>query len=170
MSCTMRILRSLVDNIRKDLARPHAFAAERVGHLFTRIGNRDGAELLVLAIDYVSVPDTDYIRNPRVGACYGPEVHRRNMARAARGDVGVYHVHQHEGDGVPRFSRVDLQSIPAFVPSLRAVAPRQIHGALLLSENSLTCLSWLPGQSEPARAVRIALVGWPLELIEVRHG
>ena len=68
MSVRCRVPDQLYRRVREDLARPHEFAAERVGFLWARLGNRVGDERLVLFRGYHAVPDDQYIDDPRSGA------------------------------------------------------------------------------------------------------
>ena len=122
MRWTFRIERKLLEGIRRDLERRHAFAAERVGFLFTRLGNKKSShETLVLAESYWPVPDELYIDDPTVGARYEAAVHRQLYERALQDGVGVFHVHVHEHRGTPGFSGVDVRCLEKLVPSLRTV-------------------------------------------------
>lgn len=173
MNWTLRITRHLVETIRRDLARRHLFAAERVGFLLTKLGNRDNPyEKVVLAADYEPIPDEDYIDDPTVGARYAAAVHRRLFERAIADQVGVFHVHEHAHRGTPAFSGVDLSCIRKLIPSLRGVCPAEAHGGLLFSVNAAHCLCWLPGLPEAAPNGRIAFVGRPFEVfpVGVTHG
>lgn len=168
MKWTFRIERTLLESIRRDLARRHAFAAERVGFLLTKLGNRSSlSEQLVLAKEYWPVPDADYIDDPTVGARYRASVHRHLFERAMEESVGVFHVHAHEHSGVPGFSGVDLGCIRKLVPSLRTVQSAEGHGGVLLSNDSVTGLCWLPASPTPAGPGRVVVVGRPLEVFPV---
>lgn len=164
MSWAVRIPRALFENVRADLARPHAFAAERVGFLFTKLGNRGGGIELLLGVRYEPVPDEHYIDDPRVGARYGPEVQRRLLERALGDGFGVLHVHEHAHLGRPYFSTVDLDCVRGMLPSLRAVRSDQGHGALLLSRDSANAMCWMPRQSGFSSEGRIVVVGRPTEI------
>lgn len=171
MKWTLRIPRVLHDEIRRDLARRHAFAAERVGFLLTKLGNRESqVEQVVLASGYWPVPDGAYIDDPSVGARYEASVHRGLFERAIAENVGVFHVHVHEHRGCPGFSGVDVDCIRKLVPSLRTVQPRQTHGGLLLSIDAMTAACWLPAATSPLPG-RIVVVGRPFAVfdVEVNH-
>lgn len=168
MTWAIRIPRALVDQVRLDLARPHAFAHERVGFVFTRTGNRGGSTELLLGVGYQPVLDEDYINDPRVGARYGAAVQRRLLERAAMDSVGVLHVHEHAHGGVPFFSGVDVDCVRGMVPSLRAVQPNQGHGALLLSRDSVNAMCWMPRGGQFSSDGRVVVVGRPTEVFLAR--
>ena len=49
----LRLTRHLYEQVRADLARPHQFAAERVGFLFAELVNSNSATPLVLFTGYI---------------------------------------------------------------------------------------------------------------------
>jgi hypothetical protein len=161
----LRMTGALCDRIRADLARPHPFAAERVGVLFVRPGAAEGAALL-LAGDYVPVADEDYVDNPAVGATIGSRAIRRIMQGVLDRGCGAVHVHTHGGRGKPRFSRVDHRDLPGLVRSFRAVGPTLPHGALVFSDDNCECLVWLPGGAAPAPGGRVSIVGFPTRFFD----
>lgn len=168
MSWAVRIPRALMQGIRADLARPHAFAAERVGFLFTKLGNRGVGIELLLAVRYEPVPDEKYIDDPRVGARYRPAVQRRLLESALGDGLGVLHVHEHAHLGRPHFSSVDLECVRGMLPSLRAVRSDQGHGALLLSRDSANAMCWMPASSGFSSDGRVVVVGRPTEIFLAR--
>ena len=68
MNVRIRLTRGLYDQVRADLARPHAFAAERVGFLFGRLGNAETVEPMILFTGYRSLDEERYINDPNSGA------------------------------------------------------------------------------------------------------
>jgi hypothetical protein len=166
MKWSVRISKSMVDQIRADLQRPHAFAAERVGFILARGGNQNGTEWLVLPESYLPVADAHYIDEPKVGAKIGSGAIRAVMQSILQHGVTGLHVHMHEHNGHPRFSRVDLSNYPALVSSFRNVAPHMAHGALLLSRTSCDALLWLPKWTEPISGGRIVVIGRPTGLFD----
>jgi hypothetical protein len=162
MTWTLRISAQMLGNIRRDLMRPHAHAAERVGFVHARIGNHDGRELQVLPYRYAPVEDADYLRDDKVGARFGSNAIRQAMQISLTDASSVLHVHMHEHRGRPRFSQVDLESYPSLVRSFRNVSPGRPHGALLLSDDAMDCLLWPPGRDHPEEGGRIVIVGRPM--------
>jgi len=160
MTVSVRIPSGLLALVRKDLARPHAFAFERVGHLFVRPAGNGG---VILFADYLSVPDEDYLPDESVGAKVSGTVIRSVMQRILSREEGAFHVHVHEGCGPPAFSRVDRLSLAEVVPSFQAVGPTMPHGAMLLSNDFVVADVWMPGCRLPKRATAVTSVGFPLE-------
>ena len=142
MKVNFRISRSLLETIRRDLRRPHAFAFERVGFISAGLSGA-GNDVLVLAQEYRAVRDEDYLPDQSVGAMIGPEAIRVALQWALGTGLGVFHVHKHEGRGVPRFSGVDLRENQRFVPDFFKVAPQSIHGAILLSDTAACGQVWI---------------------------
>ncbi|MGG3561976.1 hypothetical protein ABES03_10260 [Neobacillus rhizosphaerae] len=129
------------NKIRDDLARPHPFAFERVGFVFIKPDSKNTINI----IDYLSVPDEFYINNPKVGAEVDHRAIVMAMKRADHNNEGVLQVHEHGGKGIPKFSRVDIDSHPVYLRSFRNANPRATHGFLLLSEDSMVARVWKPG-------------------------
>lgn len=166
MTWTIRIMRSMLGQVREDLARPHPFAAERVGFLLFRVGNQAGTERLLLPERYIAIPDEQYEDDPLVGARIGSGAIRNVMQAVLSTGMGALHVHGHGHRGSPRFSRVDLANYPALIAAFRNVAPTVPHGALLLSEDSSNALVWLPRVERPVAGGRIVVVGRPMGFFE----
>ena len=59
--------------------------------------------ILALAQSYQPVADGDYVRDATVGAMMGPGAIRSAMQWALTQRVGIFHVHSHEGIGLPWF-------------------------------------------------------------------
>lgn len=164
MALSVRIPSVLLSRVREDLARPHPFAAERVGFLTTSL-KRYNDEDLVLVTDYHPVADEDYVDDPTVGARIGERVIDAAIARAADDGRGVFHVHAHLGSGLPRLSRTDLRELPGLIRPLRIVGKQQAHGIFLLSDDSATAWTWLPGERDPLVPDRISVAGRPMIFI-----
>lgn len=162
MTWTVRINAHMLGEIRKDLARTHPHAAERVGFVYARMGNQGGPELQILPARYESLPDSDYIPDDEVGAKIGSVAIRRAMQNSLADGVGVFHVHMHEHRGRPGFSPVDLAAYPGLITGFQNVSPALAHGALLLSHDSCECLVWLLGTKRPTGGGRIVVVGRPM--------
>lgn len=166
MSVTLRVPRALYDAVMADLARPHPFAAERVGFLFTRAGRAPGGRWLALAVDYAPVAEEHYTPtdDPLIGVEINSGGIRAAMQRILDTDQGAFHVHLHEHRGQPRFSRVDLRDLPPLVASFQRVHKQAVHGGLVLSHNGATALTWAPGESKLVPAEKVAVVGFPMSL------
>lgn len=161
-----RLIRALYEQIVVDLSRPHPFAFERVGFLFSRQGTGDNGVPLVLAVDYAPVADADYesSEEPDVGAQIGTAAVRSVMQRIYATGDGAWHVHLHGHKGRPRFSSVDLGSLPPLVQAFGYAAPGQLHGALLLSNNYATATTWLANQTDDTALASVSIVGYPLSI------
>ena len=77
----VKIMKHIYDRMQADLNRRHPFAYERVGFIFARKDITDGS-ILLLATDYISIPDTQYINDPEVGARIDSAALRSVMERA----------------------------------------------------------------------------------------
>jgi hypothetical protein len=165
MTWSIRITSQMLAEVRLDLARRHPFAAERVGFVFARMGNRDGPEIQILPTGYTPIADDEYVDDPEVGARIDSAAIRRAMQTSLSQGAGVFHVHMHEHKGRPRYSGTDLGSYPDLVRGFRNVSPTVAHGALLLSRDSLECLVWTPGSPQPAHGGRIVVVGRPMAFL-----
>jgi hypothetical protein len=136
--CTDQFLR----DIRRDLVRPHAFAAERVAFISIRAACTEDS-LVLLAEGYHPVADEDYLDDRTVGAMMNQEAIRKALDIALLQQVGMVHVHLHEHMGRPTFSRTDRREQLKFVPDFFKVRPQMPHGAVVLSHNMAAGRIWL---------------------------
>jgi hypothetical protein len=157
MTPLLRMTRKLHGAMVKDLQRPHRFASERVGFLRSRSAP---ANLLSLAFAYTPVPDDRYVPKRGVGACIDEGAIREAMQTALNEASGCFHVHLHDHEGEPWFSGVDQETALALAPSLLAVSPHSIHGAVVLSRNSASTLILAPG-ADGIISGRVSIVGHP---------
>lgn len=153
MKITVRIPTPILESMRADLARPHAFAGERVGFMTAAAMSSPG-ELVLLVRGYRPVADDDYNDVPHVGAEIGAEAFRKALQWAYRPRSALLHVHCHHGFGKPGFSTVDLRSGGKFVPSFFTTIPRMPQGMVVLSNDSATGLVWI-GEDENPVAVGV---------------
>ena len=154
----LKVTSMLLDEVRRDLARPHAFTHERVGFLKAglAVGESDCA---ILVHSYAPVADNDYLEDPSVGAMMGPHAISKAMAAAFEDHVALFHVHSHGGQGIPRFSDVDLRENQKFVPDFFKVRPQRPHGAVVLSNTHAYGQVWL-NPDDTARSIDLfQLVG-----------
>ncbi|MGA2178036.1 MAG: hypothetical protein ABSH15_00440 [Verrucomicrobiota bacterium] len=161
MTIQFKITRHLLETIRRDLARPHPFAFERVGFISAGLSAAVD-DLFVLARSYRTVEDNDYLRDHSVGAMMGPEAIRKALQWAMSERVAIFHVHTHGGRGQPRFSGIDLREQAKFVPNFFQIAPQCPHGALVLSNTSVYGHIWLAGDKPYEVITRFVEVGAPL--------
>ena len=165
MNIVFRISRDLLKIVRRDLARPHPFASERVGFLVCRLGSVGHHEVVILAQSFQSIADDDYVESDSVGAMMGSAAIRKALQIAYSDRTSMFHVHMHEHFGQPGFSLVDLRESAVFVPDFWHVCPSHPHGALVLSKDSATGLCWYPGIRHPLPIGEIVVVGAPMEII-----
>lgn len=164
MTILFRARKTLLDNVRRDLERRHAFAGERVGFLTCRPARLDNGGLLIVVADYEPVADDDYVNDRSAAAVMGPTAIRKAMQRAfngGAGDLSLFHVHMHNHRGIPGFSRIDLREDRKFVPDFFNVAPSFPHGAIVLSHNKAAGLCWTARGEEPRAVTRFEVVGAP---------
>jgi hypothetical protein len=157
----MKLGRSLIDQARTDLLRPHTIAYERVGFLTARFAWLKDHNLLVLGFGYHPVAEDDYLDDDRYGALINSNAFRAAMQIALDQKVGLFHVHLHSHLGVPRPSGIDSRETAQFVPDFFHVRKELFHGALILSDNTLSGRIWLT----PEEAVEIDefnIIGAPL--------
>lgn len=155
MTTILRCTTQLVDEIRRDLSRPHPFAAERVGFLSVRpAATRRSLVLIVEA--YHPVADADYLNDRSVGAMMGANAIRKALDIALLENVGMFHIHMHEHAGRPSFSRTDLLEQDKFVPDFFKVCPTMPHGAVVLSHNLAAARAWItPNNVEPINELNL---------------
>jgi hypothetical protein len=165
MRIIFKITRGLLDNLREDLARPHAFAAERVGFLSCRAAKLAPSGLVILAREYHAVADSDYIEDSRVGAMMNSEAIRKAMQVAYSNGVGVFHVHMHDHYGRPGPSKTDLRETSKFVPDFWHVRPQMPHGAVIISRDGVSGRCWYPGHRVPCEIDEFVVVGPKLDVI-----
>jgi len=156
----LRLHRRLVDAVRTDLRRPHAFAAERVGFIFARPPPRERSHVQV-AFDYEPVPDSDYVNDDCVGARFNGAALRAALQRSLDLGAAAFHVHLHDHRGFPSFSVTDERSMTEFVPPFANLVPTSTHGALVISADSIVGAYWNVRAAHFCR-LEIGVVGFPL--------
>lgn len=165
MKTTLKIPAPLLQTVRTDLARRHAFAYERVGFMTAGACWQTDGTLLLVAAGYASVEDEHYEQNTRVGAAIGASAFRSALQTAYASGKALLHVHSHGRQGLPSFSRVDLTSGSQFVPSFFSTIPKMPHGMLVLSDTHATGLVWHRADERPVYFSRIVEVGASLKTI-----
>jgi hypothetical protein len=169
MKATFRIQAPLLEQIHADLSRPHAFAKERVGFISCRVaGQTSGVALL--ATHYHPVDDGDYEDDPRVGAMMGEGAIRKALEYAYNQPVSMVHVHRHDHEGTPGFSRVDLTESAKFVPAFWHVRPTVPHGALVLSHDAMYGYWWNPQDKRSRPITELSVIGFPLRVFRYGDG
>jgi hypothetical protein len=161
----LRIPRDLLVKMRTDLRRPHPFADERVGLLTIVSVDAGFAGTLLLARDYISIPDDGYVEDASVGARINTSGVRLAVKLAHAGQrlrLGLVHVHLHSHSGLPVYSSTDRREIPRFVQGLVNVNNRGTHGFVVLSDDGATASFQLPGSTTSASADVVTEVGDPM--------
>lgn len=148
-----------------DLDRPHPFASERIGFFSTSYMSGGKNTVIVLARRYQSLPDDQYLDDPRSGARINSLAIRESLQRILDQRSGQLHVHLHGHRGEPRPSFMDLEELPPLVRSMASVDPAQAHGGLILSHDSAFGSLWLPNQSRPRPTTGISIVGFPFRFL-----
>jgi hypothetical protein len=169
MNVEVRISRSLCDQVRSNLIRPHAVAAERLGFLFGKLADSDTLQPLVLLHRYRSLRDEQYVDDPSSGGRMDASAIRETMQETLDGRPdreGVFHVHLHDHDGPPILSPMDRAELPELIHCFRAISSKSGHGILLLSNTHAHAWVWLPQANEPVQAARVIVVGTPLHISE----
>jgi hypothetical protein len=162
MNVRFRITADLLHAVRNDHVRPHAHAAERVGFVLCRFGSIQSGGFMILAHDYMSVLDSDYLDEPQFGASIGANAFRRVLERTLSDPMGIFHVHLHPHRGIPKPSRIDLTETAVFVPDFFHVQGHMPHGALILSDDDASGRVWLAESARPTSISSITVVGVPL--------
>lgn len=165
MRVVFKLVDRLLERVRLDLARPHEFAAERVGFFICRAAVLVPEGVIVLAHDYRPVEDEDYVDDPTVGAMMGPTAIRKALEFALNNKAGMFHVHMHDHTGRPWFSRTDARESAKFVPDFWNVRPEMPHGAMVASKDSLYGRCWCPGISAPTEIREFVVVGSPIAFV-----
>lgn len=166
MTIQLRIPRTLCEAIRSDLARPHAFAAERVGFARAAFGTVGEGSLLLLK-SYWAVPDDEYIEDEGVGARIDSRAIRFAMqdVLSAGGRHGLFHVHMHPYRGPTGLSRTDKAELPKLVNSFRNVAPQATHGFMILTPDHGLAFALPPKAEHLFPVTKITIVGYPTEIL-----
>jgi hypothetical protein len=162
----LKILESTYDSMRRDLNKQHPFAYERVGFMFARKDIREDA-ILLLATDYFSIPDNQYINDLNVGAKINSAALRSVMERAYSSKECILHVHLHDHFGPPGLSRVDRIGYSHMIPSFHNIGGGAIHGAVIFSLNNATGLIWTSKTGLPVPVNKLTIVGSPLEIQKI---
>jgi hypothetical protein len=159
-----KITQQLRTTMLTDLARPHEFAAERVGFISCRAAYT-ATGLLVLAESFHPVADQDYLHDVTVGAMMGTDAIRKALELAYNTGSAMAHVHCHDHKGRTWFSSIDLGESAKFIPDFFKVCPTMPHATIVLSRDSAAGLCWTARAAKPQVITKISFVGSPLEAI-----
>jgi len=161
MKIQMKIHGRFLDHVRNDLQRPHEYAYERIGFIFVKTGAINGEDVMLLPSYYMPIPDEQYISDPTVGARYNSDAIRNVMQRVLDTGEGAFHIHEHSFM-FPTFSRDDIENQNRLIPTFRNVGQKSIHGAVLLTGETIVGLCWLPDETHPQRISQIKVIERPL--------
>ena len=161
MRIEMKIHGRFLDHVINDLRRPHEYAYERIGFIFVKTGVINNKDTILLPSYYMPIPDKHYIPDSTVGARYNAAAIRNVMQRVLDTGEGAFHVHEHS-KMLPAFSRDDIENQNRLIPAFRNVGTKSIHGAILLTEDTLSGLCWLPGETHPRNMPAIKIIKKPL--------
>lgn len=162
MKIRFKATTALLVTIRADLHRRHPFAFERVGFIGAGLAAAYD-ELIILAHSYRPLEDDEYLRDPSVGAMMSGEAIRRARQWAINDRLAIFHVHTHGGKDLPSFSGTDIRENAKFVPNFVSVAPRAVHGAIVLSDTAAHGQVWLGKPSPELFIQNFSIVGAPLQ-------
>jgi hypothetical protein len=158
----------------EDLRRPHAFAAERVGFLHTSSVTLKTGIVLVLAKEYVPVDDTDYERDPSVGAKISSTAIRKAMQGIYDRKGGCFHVHLHDHGGPTWPSGTDQKWLPPVAEGFSHISGQQANGILILSQDSCYATVKIRGLNAFMIPSCVSVVGNPMRFVysnrEKEHG
>lgn len=163
MNTAFRIERRLLDEIHRDLSRPHPYAHERVGFIACAAAEVLAGTLL-LAEQYLPLADEDYEDVPEIGAMMASSAIRKALGHAYKHKSAMLHVHRHDHLGTPHFSSVDLSESAKFVPDFFKVASGRPHGIVVLSFDQMRGLAWDPTSKVPEEIAETAVIGRPLSI------
>ena len=159
-----RIGRPLLEQVQRDLSRPHPFAYERVGFLLCRSSIMAKHCIINIAFLYLPVPDEDYIEDRSVGARIGSNAIRKAMQKIIDFGAGAFHIHAHAGRGRPHPSTTDLRELPELVRSLANARPKAPHGFVILSDDQATGFCQMPSDQASHPIQKILVVGFPMQI------
>ena len=167
MKVYLRIPRQICELMRIDLARPHAFADERIGFARAMTGMVAGG-IVVLLNAYLPIPDDQYLEDPNVGARINGAAIRGAMQDILDHGVthGMFHVHMHFRRGRTGMSRTDAEEIPKLVRSFGNLASQVPHGLLILTPDHAFAKVLLPGASGLHQVDKTIIVGYPMEILK----
>ena len=158
----IRIPQALHQTMLEDLRRPHSFAAERVGFLYTKTKYINENTILVLGIEYGVVDDNDYIRDNSVGARFNSDSIGKAMQGTLDRQSGCFHVHMHGHKGKPSPSFTDKKGLPGVVNSLSNIASKHANGFLILSEDGFYSEIKIGRDHFFYQSQSTSLVGYPM--------
>ncbi|MBL7836735.1 MAG: ThiF family adenylyltransferase [Bacteroidetes bacterium] len=162
----VRIPNRIYQSVLNDLRRPHDYAYERVGFLFTKEICIQNKTFIVLATHYEPVKDENYIKDKSVGAHINSKAIREAMQIAMDNQYGCYHVHMHNHNGMPALSAIDKQGIPDVIRSFGNAIRGINHGLMIFSKDSVLCQVRIGNRLVNSDVT--SLVGYPMSFFHVQ--
>lgn len=159
---TLRISKSLCDEIRNDLSRPHKIAYERVGFVIGHSKALTVNEDLICISEYIRVDDNDYLKDNTVGARINSDAIRKAMQIAMNRKCSIFHVHVHFGEETPEFSLTDLEELPKVAEAMVNANSKNIHGVLLLNSNGANAILKIKENKGDVCLEKVTIVGYPM--------
>ncbi len=169
MKVQIKLTGALHADIIRDLARPHPFAAERVGFVFGRAGSLTDHGRLILLTRYHSIPDDQYVEDHTVGARIGSEALTWAMQAVYHGRPareGIFHLHLHGHYGETGMSATDRREIPRLIPGFQSVGRDAVHGIIILSADHGSGWVWPQSGTEPIHADCVSVIGAPVGVFD----
>lgn len=160
----IKISKGLFDKILIDLKRPHPYAFERIGFIGTKHKKLNNGTLLIFAVDYLPVEEENYIEDEDVGARINSNAIRKAMQYVLDSGNGCFHVHYHSFSYfLPEFSQTDFIDNPEIIKSFTHVNKSQVHGMLVIGNNSSNAMINVPESDFELKSVtKIIVVGYPM--------
>jgi molybdopterin/thiamine biosynthesis adenylyltransferase len=159
-----RMSASVHQQMLSDLRRPHAFASERVGFLYTSSTTLKNGVVIIIAKEYVAVADDDYEEDHSVGAKINANAIRKGMQTLFEKQGGCFHVHLHDYMGETSPGYTDTKSLPAIAKSFSNISGEQATGFLILSSDSFYASVHLKDHANMISPTCISCVGYPMNL------
>jgi hypothetical protein len=164
LNVKFRIPKALKKKINFDLSRKHNYAYERVGFVLTRTHWIDD-EAIILAYDYKSVADDDYIEDREVGARINSSAIKQALEKAYYEKCGIFHVHSHSHLEKPLESCSDIAGIRPLIESISRIDKTQLFGYIIFSENSALCQIKSPNNKSFIESSVYSEVGYPMNFV-----
>jgi len=158
------ILRLPVDiyhGVLKDLRRKHTYAYERVCFMYGRTAQIDDKTIIITCFQFIPVEDHNYILDKTVGAKINSASIREAMQFALDNKCSCFHVHLHDFLGKPTPSSTD-KTLDSLIIDISNVAPDQVHGILILSENGFYAKAKIPNKTDFKLIDQISVIGYPM--------
>lgn len=161
MKVIFKITRKLFYEIRMDLARSHSYAYERVGWIRCKPSQLPHNGLLILAHDYYSVDDHDYLKSKGAAVTINSDAIRKALQLALAQKISIFHVHLHGHTGPTWFSEIDSRENRKLIPDFWNVRPELPHGAVVFSDTDINGECWYD-KGEIYTISKATIVGLPL--------